>query len=67
MASVTTTKCQCCELLADGAYIAIWMHSSMTASGTGRVRSRRLRTLRVVERYSGPNKSDSFETGNQVK
>src|ERR1700754_3515651 len=47
-ASVTTTQRQSCALLPVGACIASLMHSSMTSRPTGRFRSRRLRTARVV-------------------
>src|ERR1700678_1806068 len=47
-ASVTTSQRQSCVVLAVGACIASWMHSRITSRPTGRVRSRRLRTDRVV-------------------
>src|SRR3984957_570772 len=47
-ASVTTSQRQSCSLLAVGACIASCTHSRMTSRPTGRVRSRRLRTARVV-------------------
>src|SRR6516162_8647402 len=47
-ASVITIQRQSCVLLAVGACIASWMHSRITSRPTGRVRSRRLRTARVV-------------------
>src|SRR5882757_9825169 len=46
--SVTTTKCQCCRFDPLGACSAISRHSLTTSSGTGRSRSSRLRTERVV-------------------
>src|SRR6202000_1933681 len=45
---VITSPRQSCVLLAVGACIASCMHSRMTSRPTGRVRSRRLRTDRVV-------------------
>src|SRR5580698_1894756 len=47
-ASVITSHRQSWALLAVGACIANWMHSRITSRPTGRVRSRRLRTDRVV-------------------
>src|SRR4051794_12368241 len=47
-ASVTTIQCQPWRLLPDGAWSAISRHSRTSSIGTGRVRSRRLRTERVV-------------------
>src|ERR1700744_739523 len=47
-ASVTTTQRQSCVLLAVGACIASRMQSRITPRPTGRVRSSRLRTARVV-------------------
>src|ERR1700744_5651823 len=47
-ASVITSQRQSCALLAVGACIASCMHSKITSRPTGRVRSRRLRTDRVV-------------------
>src|ERR1700677_3656339 len=47
-ASVITSHRQSCALLAVGACIASCMHSRITSRPTGRVRSRRLRTDRVV-------------------
>src|ERR1700722_11021293 len=47
-ASVITSHRQSCVLLAVGACIASCMHSRITSRPTGRVRSRRLRTDRVV-------------------
>src|SRR3984893_12644382 len=47
-ASVTTSQRQSCSLLAVGACIASCTHSRITSRSTGRVRSRRLRTARVV-------------------
>src|SRR6476619_6560836 len=47
-ASVITSQRQSCALLAVGACIASRTHSRMTSGSTGRVRSRRLRTARVV-------------------
>src|SRR5580692_4168718 len=46
--SVITSHRQSCVLLAVGACIASCMHSRITSRPTGRVRSRRLRTDRVV-------------------
>src|ERR1700738_3117215 len=46
--SVITSQRQSCVLLAVGACIASCMHSRITSRPTGRVRSRRLRTDRVV-------------------
>src|SRR6185503_11153950 len=59
-ASVTTTKCQCCRFEADGACWAIRRHSSITLRSTGRVRSSRLRTERVVVNTSS---AESGSTG----
>src|ERR1700744_1020487 len=47
-ASVITSHRQSCVLLAVGACMASWMHSKITSWLTGRFRSRRLRTDRVV-------------------
>src|ERR1700746_3843743 len=47
-ASVITSHRQSCVLLAVGACIASCMHSRITSRPTGRGRSRRLRTDRVV-------------------
>src|ERR1700733_1083721 len=47
-ASVITNQRQSCALLAVGACIASCTHSRITSRLTGRVRSRRLRTDRVV-------------------
>src|SRR6201999_2788125 len=47
-ASVITSQRQSWVLLAVGACIASRMHSRITSRPTGRVRSRRLRTHRVV-------------------
>src|ERR1700738_3408954 len=47
-ASVTTSQRQSWALLPVGACIASCMHSRITSRPTGRVRSRRLRTDRVV-------------------
>src|SRR5437667_846478 len=47
-ASVTTTKCQPCALDPVGAWSAISVQRSTTSGSTGRDRSRRLRTTRVV-------------------
>src|ERR1700733_12744757 len=47
-ASVITSHRQSCVLLAVGACIASCMHSRITSRPTGLVRSRRLRTDRVV-------------------
>src|SRR6201988_3862657 len=47
-ASVMTSHRQSCALLAVGACIASCMHSRITSRPTGRVKSRRLRTDRVV-------------------
>ena len=49
-ASVTTIQRQPCELPPVGAWIARRRHSSITSGSTGRSRSRRLRTERVVVR-----------------
>src|ERR1700722_7612167 len=46
--SVITSQRQSWVLLAVGACIASWMHSRITSRPTGRSRSRRLRTARVV-------------------
>src|SRR5581483_473084 len=46
--SVTTIQHQSCALLAVGACMANWMHSRIVLRSTGRVRSSRLRTARVV-------------------
>ena len=46
--SVITIQCQPCRLEPDGACSATSRHSRMRSSGTERVRSRRLRTVRVV-------------------
>src|ERR1700720_668890 len=67
-ASVTTTQRQSCALLAVGACIASRTHSTMTSRSTGRVRSRRLRTARVVVRSSSTEemskaRSDVDRTG----
>src|ERR1700704_1334159 len=67
-ASVTTTQRQSCALLAVGACIASRTHSRMTSRSTGRVRSRRLRTDRVVVRSSSTEemskgRSDVDRTG----
>src|SRR4051812_38222455 len=51
-ASVTTTKCQPWLLPPVGACVATSMHSRSSDGSTGRVRSRRLRTDRVVESSS---------------
>src|SRR5262245_13733509 len=48
--SVTTTKPHSWAFEPVGACVAISMHSRMSCAGTGRVRSRRLRTDRVVVR-----------------
>src|SRR5438309_10810956 len=54
-ASETNTKCQPWRLEPVGAWRAIWRHSSSSSRGTGRSRSSRLRTARVVVRSSsGP-------------
>src|SRR5580698_1304229 len=45
---VTTMKRQPCKLEAVGACRAMFKHSSMTSRSTGRPKSRRLRTVRVV-------------------
>ena len=47
-ASSTSTHCQACRFEPDGACTAMAMHSSTTERSTGRVRSSRLRTARVV-------------------
>ena len=47
--SVTTMKCQRCRLRPVGACVARSTHSSIRDRGTGRSRSRRLRTARVVD------------------
>src|SRR6478672_7519992 len=51
-ASVTTTHRQSCALVAVGACWASAMHSRITAGSTGRSKSRRRRTARVVESSS---------------
>ena len=56
--SVTTMKCQPWLLPPVGAWVATSMHSRSSSGSTGRLRSRRLRTDRVVERSSsGPSGS----------
>src|SRR5262245_19940888 len=50
--SVTTTKCQFWRFDPVGACCAIVRHSSSTARSTGRVKSKRFRTARVVVRTS---------------
>src|SRR6476469_7621829 len=62
-ASVTTTHRQSCALLAVGACIASRTHSRMTSCSTGRVRSRRFRTDRVVESSSS---TEEMSTGSDV-
>src|SRR6478672_5782644 len=51
-ASVTTTQCQVWLLPPVGACVASSRHSRITAISTGREKSRRLRTERVVVRTS---------------
>src|SRR5713226_5038103 len=48
--SVTITKCHPCRLEPVGAWTATSMHSRMSSWGTGRSKSSRLRTERVVVR-----------------
>ena len=43
-----TTQCQVCRFEPEGACRAISRHSRTRSRGTGRVKSRRLRTERVV-------------------
>src|SRR6478609_2353957 len=50
--SVTNIHCQACELEPVGAWRASSRHSSSTSRSTGRWRSSRLRTARVVESTS---------------
>src|SRR5579863_6607878 len=51
-ASVTTTKCQFWLLEPVGACTASSRHSRISSGSTGREKSRRLRTARVVESSS---------------
>src|SRR5579885_1667091 len=51
-ASVTTTKCQPWLLLPVGAWVASSRHSLISSGSTGREKSRRLRTERVVDSSS---------------
>ena len=60
--SVTTSQCQPCRLPPVGACSATSRHSFTSSSGTGRVRSRRLRTERVVV-SSSSGESGSVVTG----
>src|SRR6185312_2969479 len=57
--SVTTIQCQPWVLLPVGACSAIWMHSLTSSSGTGRLRSRRLRTERVVVSSSSGSRGNN--------
>src|SRR3954466_5423626 len=64
-ASVTTIQCQPCWLLPVGACSATSMDSLTSSSGTGRSKSRRLRTERVVvSSSSGPSGNVSVMTPN---
>src|SRR5882757_3714162 len=62
-ASLTTTKCHVCEYPAVGACCASWKHSSSTSRSTGRVRSSRFRTARVVESSSSGVRSSRGTSG----
>src|SRR5689334_22488632 len=54
--SVTTRKCQRCRFRPVGAWVARSTHSSISLRGTGREKSRRLRTARVVGRTSSADR-----------
>src|SRR3954447_6646183 len=63
-ASRTTRNCMVGLLEPEGDWRARAMHSRMRSSGTGRVRSRRLRTARVVEsNWSGSRSSSAMARG----